>query len=117
MEQAAGWLILIGAAEYGYTYDYKTRTSSPKTTLTEPLDDSLSGWKCGSYEPCACRDFHGDIEYFYTISLKDKTIKAKAVRYSKDERFDDWGDIEKHLVDISDEELQRALKEGLKNDS
>lgn len=117
VEQAAGWLILIGAAEYGYTYDYKTRTSSPKATLTEPLDDSLSGWKCGSYEPCACRDFHGDIEYFYTISLKEKTIKAKAVRYSKDERFDDWGDIEKHLVDISDEELQRALKEGLKNDS
>ena len=108
VEQAAGWLILIGAEEYGSTYDYKTRTSSPKATLTEPLDDQLSGWKCGAYEPCACRDFHGDIEYFYTISLADKTIKAQAVRYSRD--FTD--DIEKALVDISDEELQRALKKG-----
>jgi hypothetical protein len=86
VEQAAGWLILIGAEEYGKTYDYKTGTSSPKATLTEPLDDKLSGWKCGAYEPCACGSLHGDVEYLYTVSLKKKEIKIQSVRGYGDEQ-------------------------------
>jgi hypothetical protein len=77
VEQAAGWLILIGAEEYNEVYDYKTQTKSKKETLTEPTGDSLNRWKCGAYEPCACRDLHGDVEHLYTINLADKTIKTE----------------------------------------
>lgn len=82
VEQAAGWLILIGAEEYNKTMVVVNGSYERvlKTTLTSPSDDNLSGWKCGAYEPCACRDYHGDIEYFYTVSLAKKTIKAQAVR-------------------------------------
>lgn len=60
VEQAGGWVILLGAAEYGVT-----------TTSTE--------WKCGAYEPCSCRELHGDVEFLYAVSLKDKTITVEEV--------------------------------------
>jgi hypothetical protein len=75
VEQAAGWLILIGAEEYNEFY--KDGAMVKKTTLTEPSGDGLSGWQCGSYQPCPCRDLHGDVEYLYTIDLAKKTIEVK----------------------------------------
>lgn len=60
VEQAGGWLILLGAAEYNVT-----------ATSTD--------WKCGAYEPCSCGGLHGDVEYLYTVSLKDKTITVEEV--------------------------------------
>jgi len=56
--QLAGWLILIGAHEYHVQYPIvKARPSSP--------------WKVGAFEPCAHREFHGDIQYFYKVDLKE----------------------------------------------
>lgn len=57
--QAAGWLIVIGHAEY------------------EQYRDGASGsdWKVGAYEPTTGQ--HGDIEYLYTIDLNAKTITVE----------------------------------------
>jgi hypothetical protein len=78
VEQASGWLILIGAEEYGERYE--KQPGSPgvyvkKETLTEPdiKDDGMS-WKCGAYEPSV--EIHGDIEYLYTLDLKNLTIRV-----------------------------------------
>ena len=81
VEQAGGWLVLIGAKEYEYSRVYKDGKAEKvkKESLTEPSLDAFSGWKCGAYEPCSCRDLHGDVQYLYTISLKDKTIKVESV--------------------------------------
>jgi hypothetical protein len=70
-EQAAGWLVLIGAKEYDKKYvDFD---SVPKKNLFEPdTDDAGMGWKCGAYEPAKSR--HGDIEYLYILDLNAKTI-------------------------------------------
>ena len=68
--QAGGWLILIGAEEYGTKHNYKTDEDIPKECLTMPLDDE---WKCGAYEPT--HGEHGDIEYLYTINMDKKTLK------------------------------------------
>lgn len=74
-EQASGWLILIGAKEYGKKYvdhDYV-----PKENLFEPdTDDAGMSWKCGAYEPATSR--HGDIEYLYILDLINKTITCYA---------------------------------------
>ena len=58
--QAGGWLIIIGAEEYGYK--------------PEPTESGFSGWKVGAYEPTS--SVHGDIEYLYIIDLDTKTIKC-----------------------------------------
>jgi len=64
VEQAAGWLILLGSKEY------------EKTTSPNSADPSM-GWKVGAYEPSTC--IHGDIEFFYVIDLKEKTLKVQKV--------------------------------------
>ena len=56
VEQAAGWLILIGATEYN-------------NLIPEPFNNE---WKVGAYEP-SCGQ-HGDIEYLYTLDLDELTI-------------------------------------------
>lgn len=56
--QAAGWLIVIGALEYG--------TINESILTTGPSD-----WKVGAYEVTDC--IHGDIEYLYIIDLDAKT--------------------------------------------
>lgn len=68
VNQASGWLVLIGADEYSYNYDYKTNTKTRKENVLMPLDD----WKCGSYEPT--NQQHGDIEFLYTVNLEDRTL-------------------------------------------
>ena len=70
VEQAAGWLIVLGHLEY---------SGKPWSPVGEP-DDGKSGlgWKVGAYEPCACRAPHGDIEYLYTLDLDTKTITCQA---------------------------------------
>lgn len=54
ISQAAGWLVLIGADEYGKGFT--------------PSD----GWKCGAYEPMT--EQHGDIEFLYTLDITNKLI-------------------------------------------
>ena len=83
VEQAAGWLILFGAQEYNKVYEWESKeTNEREKTLDElftPAQTSM-GWKCGAYEPCACRDLHGDVEYLYTVDLVSKTITTKHLR-------------------------------------
>ena len=52
VNQAAGWLIVIGHEEYK-----QTRKQWPS-----------SAWKVGAYEPTTGE--HGDIDYLYTIDLE-----------------------------------------------
>lgn len=77
VEQASGWLILMGAAEYGNKHEFVSGKwiDVPKASLTEPpADDKHSGWKCGAYEPS--KGEHGDIEYLYVIDLVAKEIRC-----------------------------------------
>ena len=78
-EQAAGWLILIGARENDTVYDCNTQKENLKASLTEPGSDGLYGWKCGAYEPRPHRERHADIEYFYTIDLLKKIITVETI--------------------------------------
>lgn len=59
LSQSAGWLILIGAEEYGI--DIK----------------NVKDWKVGAYEPTTRQ--HGDIAYLYIIDLEKKTIEIEEV--------------------------------------
>lgn len=77
VEQAAGWLIMIGAMEYDTVYVRRTGERRKKTTLTEPGSDGMSGWQVGAYEPATA--IHGDIEYLYTLDLTTKTILVQEV--------------------------------------
>jgi hypothetical protein len=65
IDQAAGWLIVIGHKEYaGERYG---------PALFAPGDPATGmGWKVGAYEPT--EGIHGDIEYLYTIDLTAKTL-------------------------------------------
>lgn len=77
-QQAAGWLIMIGALENNKRYVWKdgnlTRIELSADQLLEPLNDN---WKVGAYEPSTGQ--HGDIEYLYTIDLDKKTITVEEV--------------------------------------
>lgn len=68
--QAAGWLVLIGAAEYDTFYTVADGRKK-KPTLMQPVSGE---WKAGAYEPT--RGLHGDIEYLYVVDVEAKTIKC-----------------------------------------
>jgi hypothetical protein len=71
LQQAAGWLIIIGALEYGTIPQIK---GNDLTTITPPKD-----WKSSAYEPTTNVDHHGDLEYIYTIDIVAKTITEKSL--------------------------------------
>lgn len=79
VEQSAGWLILLGAKEYGRVY--KGEGKYKKKTVVElftPSGEAISsGWKVGAYEPCAPA-IHGDTAHMYVIALTDGPKGAKA---------------------------------------
>lgn len=115
VEHSAGWLILIGAEEYGYTYVYETGKdvkTKPKKSVTEPdKSDAMSGWKCGSYEICTCRKKHSDVEWLYTIDIKENTIEIEKVYAKKKKTFtfdqlkqyeNDWEALEKLFNGVSE---------------
>jgi len=75
--QASGWLIMIGAKEYGTKTKYTGTgfVESEKTNLFEPdPDDKFSGWKVGAFEPTTGQ--HGDVDYTYELDLDALTIKV-----------------------------------------
>jgi hypothetical protein len=85
-QQCAGWLIVIGAIEYGTIPKFEQgeeRLSGSKygdiDTIQPPSD-----WKVGAYEPTTQE--HGDIEYLYTIDVEKKFIEVQEVErhYNKD---------------------------------
>ena len=65
VEQAAGWLILIGAKEYN--------------VKDAPVSDQQMYDNCGSYEPCACKARHGDVHFLYTIDLIQETLTCEEI--------------------------------------
>lgn len=104
VEQSSGWLVLIGAEEYGYNYDYKTGKKTKKKTITKPIKkDMFDGWKYGAYEICPHKEPHGDIQWLYTIDITKNSINIKEVRSGMEMYFtfeelkeykDDWGRVE-----------------------
>lgn len=72
--QSAGWLVILGAAEYNHSYDKNgNRTPGTLETLTAPQGDAIgTGWKAGAYEPTV--GIHGDIEYCYVLDLERLVI-------------------------------------------
>ena len=68
ISQAAGWLILIGAGEYG---------GGEVVSTVPDLENDFHGWKVGAYEPTT--GIHGDIEYLYTIDVDTGDIKVEEV--------------------------------------
>lgn len=80
ISQSAGWLIMLGALEYGTVP--KCENDAPtfeggrgyaKIDTIEAPDD----WKVGAIEPTSGQ--HSDIEWLYTINLVKKTLTKKAV--------------------------------------
>lgn len=62
VEQASGWLIVLGREEYADE---------------GLLENDYYGWKVGAYEPSTC--IHGDIEYLYIIDLRTCEIEVEKV--------------------------------------
>jgi len=90
ISQAAGWLIIIGAAEYRdnqikyeerrkVDYDKRDALCDKKFGRGMMPCEPLEKWKVGAYEPTTC--IHGDIEWLYTINLDTLIIKHE--RYYK----------------------------------
>ena len=86
LSQSAGWLVILGAIEYGTIPKYKKekpfKTSSTEYGIIESIEmpnDNGATWKAGAYEPTT--SIHGDIEYLYTIDLvkKELTYKKKGM--------------------------------------
>lgn len=67
--QAAGWLILLGAEEYG------VRLRDGKIAAND-LGTGMQ-WKVGAYEPTT--DLHSDIEFLYVVDLEAKRIRHRKV--------------------------------------
>tara|TARA_Y100000593_G_C4240826_1_gene302047 strand:- start:317 stop:676 length:360 start_codon:yes stop_codon:yes gene_type:complete len=65
--QFAGWITVIGHQE-------------------AECPELGSGWKCGNYEPTTGE--HGDIEYLYTIDLRNKTLDCLDYREAKRGMFE-----------------------------
>ena len=84
VNQSAGWLILLGAIEYGFNGDIK-----------KPNDLLSMEWKVGAYEPTTM--VHGDIEFLYTIDLVNKELKCYEAKY-KVEKGDNWGSANEELT-------------------
>ena len=87
VDQACGWLVLLGAREYGKVYSLLTENQAMNVHIREKTleeyfspgeQDSISGWECGAYEPCS-HIKRSDIEYLYTINLEDLTITIEDI--------------------------------------
>ena len=71
--QCAGWLVLIGAAEYGMKLQYKMVNDFGQIeSIEQPTD-----WQVGSFWPTSNVHKHGDLRYIYTIDLDKKKITTK----------------------------------------
>jgi len=77
VSQAAGWLILLGAIEYGTIPKFETEKSQFDWQKDYGDLDTIippNNWKVGAYEPTT--GIHGDIEYLYVIDLVSKKIEV-----------------------------------------
>ena len=86
LSQAAGWLIILGAEEYKKWqipgYNYLDTTDDEKEKVFEEWANKIAAeprdWKVGSIEPTT--EIHGDIEYLYTVDVRDGEITIENAR-------------------------------------
>lgn len=71
--QAADWLILIGAREYGVELD--------RSEIDPPSLGAGMQRKVGAYEPPT--GLHGNIEFLYAFDLEKRTIRHQKVTYDR----------------------------------
>ncbi|MFA6043424.1 MAG: hypothetical protein WC718_00445 [Phycisphaerales bacterium] len=63
--QASGWLVLLGAMEYG--------TLPPQSCDPEQWESvTPPDWKAGAFEPTT--GIHGDIDYLYVVDLDAEAL-------------------------------------------
>ena len=75
VEQACGWIVIIGAVEYQTVKaDCFDKPKGPVFSADGMTGDDLMGWQAGAYEPCPNGCVHGDIEYAYLVDLEEKAI-------------------------------------------
>jgi hypothetical protein len=87
--QASGWLIMLGAKEYG-DYHEGADIHSPEGKNT------FMGWKVGAYEPTTCE--HADIEFLYTVDLSKRKLTVKGL-YTEREITVDFKDIDIEVIE------------------
>lgn len=75
LSQGAGWLIVLGVAEY-QTLPASLFPSNDKADAALEAF-SPSNWKVGAYEPTT--GIHGDIEYMYEIDMSTGEVTHKEV--------------------------------------
>ena len=80
LSQSAGWLVILGAVEYGTIPEYE-KVKSGYSFAKDYADISSikppQDWKCGSIEPTTGQ--HGDIEWLYEIDLTNKELRYSRI--------------------------------------
>lgn len=78
LQQASGWLIILGAMEYNSIPKYIVNKDPEISWLEYTNLDSIEepkDWKAGAYE--ITTGIHGDIEWIYEIDLLKKKLTKK----------------------------------------
>lgn len=69
--QSAGWLIMLGAAEYDTKMEYDKEESRLGIAYGDISTAEFPGWKVGAYEPTT--GIHGDVEHVYLVDVEKGT--------------------------------------------
>jgi hypothetical protein len=78
--QAAGWLVMIGAAECRGVYSLPGSLDKTDAELLEPCDrDVVTSWKVGTYEPCG-PELHGDVKHLYVVNAENATWEETSLK-------------------------------------
>jgi hypothetical protein len=77
VSQAAGWLVLVGAREYGVKLGNAGIEYASDSCCAHPGMQ----WKVGAYEPTT--GIHGDIEYLYVVDLRVKKIRHQKIDWDE----------------------------------
>jgi len=79
-QQAAGWLVILGHAEYDDVWENgDIRKKRPDEHL-RPSKEMCSGWKVGAYEPCE-PVIHSDVEHMYRVVLGTNRQKKPTAQW------------------------------------
>jgi len=93
VSQGSPWLIVLGHNEYA---------EDEGTTTADPSGGAF-GWKVGAYE--LTNEKHGDIEWLYTINLKDKKITVESI-YGEKKKTMSF----KQFLKSKSENLEKSLR-------
>lgn len=100
-DQGGGWLLMIGAAEYGVGIEFQKEHIGHSTfgkleTLKHPAEQreepGMMDWKVGAYEPMGDENFPGDIEHLYVVDMELGKWREAPIEWAEkfnEERSDD----------------------------